>query len=71
MPLPPLLFTVGALYLQIGLAVALVFAFGLVARVEPSAVGASPMFRLMIVPGATLLWPLVLWRSLRALRRTR
>ena len=57
------------LYLEIGGAVALVFAFGVVSRVEPSAAGGSLLFRVLILPGATLLWPLVAVRSVRSLRR--
>ena len=55
-------------YLALGLAIAMLFA-AFVQRVEPSARGGSILFRLLIVPGATLLWPLILVRSLRALRR--
>jgi len=55
-------------YLRIGAGVAIVFAF-LVGRVEPSAKGGSIAFRLSILPGATLLWPLILVRTVRALTR--
>jgi hypothetical protein len=68
MSLPHLLIVAGSLYLGAGTIVALLFAFGLVARVEPTAHGASFLFRLLIVPGAALLWPVVAVRSLRALR---
>ena len=68
MSLPHLLIVAGSVYLGAGTIVALLFAFGVVARVEPSAHGASFMFKLLIVPGATLLWPVVAVRSLRALR---
>ena len=60
---------VGTRYLEVGLGVALVFAL-VVGRVEASARGGSLLFRLLIVPGATLLWPLVLLRSVRALAGT-
>jgi hypothetical protein len=56
-------------YLRIGAGVAIVFAL-IVGRVEPSAKGSSILFRLLIVPGATLLWPLIVVRTLRALRTT-
>jgi hypothetical protein len=55
-------------YLRIGLGVGLLFAV-IVGRVEPTARGGSLLFRLAIVPGAALLWPLVLLRTVRALRR--
>jgi len=59
----------GGAYLAIGLACALCFA-ALVQRLEPSARGASLLFRLMIVPAAALLWPLIATRALRAWRRS-
>jgi hypothetical protein len=71
MTLPQLLVTAGTLYLEVGLAVALVFAGVLVGRVEPSARGGSILFRVVIVPAAALLWPLIVVRSLRVLSRTR
>jgi hypothetical protein len=69
MSVPQLIVMLGAAYLGVGVCVALVFAFGLVSRVVPSAAGGSPLFRLLIVPGSTLLWPLVLARSVQTLRR--
>jgi hypothetical protein len=48
-------------YLAIGAVVALPFAF-LVGRLEPSAHGGSIGFRLLILPGAILLWPLIVAR---------
>jgi hypothetical protein len=55
-------------YLRLGVGVALVFVV-IVGRVEPTARGGSPLFRLLILPGATLLWPLVVVRTIRALMR--
>jgi hypothetical protein len=55
-------------YLRIGAGVALVFAL-IVGRVEPTARGGSPLFRLAILPGAAVLWPLVVVRTVRALLR--
>lgn len=52
-------------YLESGLCVALLFVL-LVGHVEPSARGGSILFRLLIIPGAALLWPWVVLRSLRA-----
>jgi hypothetical protein len=49
----------GEIYLALGALVALAFAaFGIV-RIDPAARGSSIVFRLMVIPGATLLWPLV------------
>jgi hypothetical protein len=53
------------LYLEIGLVVALAFTT-LVGRLDRAAAGAF-WFRPLLVPGATLLWPLVLVRTTRAL----
>jgi len=48
-----------AIYLAAGLVFALVFAFLLVARVSPDARTSAPLqFRLIILPGLILLWPL-------------
>jgi hypothetical protein len=63
-----LLVTAGTWYLALGLVIALLFA-AFVQHIEPSAQGGSLLFRLLIVPGATLLWPVIVVRSLRALRR--
>ncbi|MEM7069343.1 MAG: hypothetical protein AAF478_10715 [Pseudomonadota bacterium] len=49
------------LYLGAGLAVAAVFILFGIERVEPHARG-SLGFRPLLIPGLTLLWPLVLWR---------
>jgi hypothetical protein len=68
MSVPPLIVSFGSLYLEAGALVALLFAFGFVGRVEPSAAGGSALFRLLILPGATLLWPLILVRTVRVLR---
>lgn len=52
---------IAKIYLGVGLIVSAVFAFWGVDRIEPNARGAW-VFRPLIVPGVTLLWPLVLWR---------
>jgi hypothetical protein len=69
MSLPHLILAAGEGYLALGVAFALVFVSWLVQRVEPSANGGSIVFRIMIVPGTTLLWPYVALRCVRALRR--
>lgn len=71
MSIAKLLVTAGTLYLEVGFAVALVFAAYGVSRLEPSARGASLLFRVIIVPGATLLWPVIALRTARALYRMR
>ncbi|MFN3960427.1 MAG: hypothetical protein ACK4NP_10995 [Parvularculaceae bacterium] len=52
--------TAVAIYLAIGLAVAVVFAFAGAGRIDQATRGAGFLFRLLIIPGATLLWPLLL-----------
>ncbi|MEM9278339.1 MAG: hypothetical protein AAGA76_07175 [Pseudomonadota bacterium] len=48
-------------YLGVGLVVAAIFIIFGIERVEPYAKG-SLGFRPLLIPGLTLLWPLVLWR---------
>jgi hypothetical protein len=69
MSLPEQLVSYGSVYLMIGACIALLFVTFGVARVEPSAKGGSLLFRLLIVPGATLLWPLIATRWIRAFMR--
>ena len=59
-----MLVTAGTWYLLLGLVIAILFA-AFVQRLEPNAQGGSMLFRLLIVPGATLLWPLILARVLK------
>lgn len=59
------LILVAKAYLAVGLAFALLFATLLVARLDPAAKGGTVGFRVLIVPGATLFWPLLLGRLLR------
>ena len=49
------------IYAGIGAVVAAVFLLYGVDRVDPSARG-SYLFRILLIPGAIGLWPLVLWR---------
>lgn len=53
-------------HLAAGLAFALAFVTVGVQRVDPAARGAPWGFRLLILPGAVALWPLLLVRWLRA-----
>lgn len=48
-------------YAGIGVFVAALFIFYGIDRIDPGARGAYS-FRPLLVPGAILLWPLVLWR---------
>lgn len=57
------LFIYGAeIYLGLGLAFAIVFAFFGVGRIDPSARAGTLGFRLLIVPASAALWPLLLSR---------
>jgi len=52
-------------YAVIGLVFAIIFAFAGVGRIDESAKGASLAFRLLIIPGAAALWPILLLRWAR------
>ena len=56
---------VAGVYLAIGLAFALLFVTRWVGRVDPSARAGSWGFRLLVIPGSVLLWPLLVSRLLR------
>ena len=56
---------VAGVYLAVGLAFALVFVFRWVGRVDPAARSGTLGFRLLIIPGTVLLWPLLAGRLLR------
>jgi hypothetical protein len=56
--------TVGA-YVATGAFFAVAFAAWGVSRVDPVARGCTPGFRLIILPGATALWPLLAFRWIR------
>jgi hypothetical protein len=64
MPEPLLGAAVGLLasYVALGAAFAVPFVALGVQRVDPAAAGASWGFRLLILPGTVLLWPLLLGR---------
>jgi hypothetical protein len=53
------------LYLGLGLLFAVAFAWRGVQRVDPRARGSRLGFRLLLVPGAAALWPLLAGRWLR------
>lgn len=52
-------------YAAIGLVFAVAFATAGAARLDPNAREASVGFRIVILPGATALWPILLRRWLR------
>jgi len=52
-------------YLAAGLLFALPFAFRLVNRLDAVAAHGTGPFRILVVPGAVLLWPLLLRRLIR------
>jgi hypothetical protein len=54
-----------ASYAAVGLCFAVAFAAVGAARIDSNAHGASLGFRLVVLPGATALWPLLLRRWLR------
>ena len=56
---------VAGVYLAIGLAFALLFVFRWVGRVDPAARGGTLGFRLLIIPGSAVLWPILAGRLLR------
>jgi hypothetical protein len=55
-------------WLGVGLVFAVPFAARWAARLDPAAAGGTTGFRLLIVPGAILLWP---WLTLALVRRRR
>ena len=55
-----------AIYLAIGAVFAPLFAFLGVKRIDPSASPGTLGFRLLIMPGAMLLWPWLLYRWIRS-----
>ena len=52
-------------YAAAGLAFGLAFAAAGAARLDPAARGASFGFRILVIPGAAALWPVLLRRWLR------
>ena len=62
--LPFLLATLG-FYLLIGIGFSVLFVFLGVGRTDRSAVGAGLGFRLVILPGCAVFWPLLAWRWAR------
>ena len=65
MTLPEILVTAAGVHLALGVAFAIPFALKGAATIDPDAAGATWGFRLLLVPGATLLWPLMARRWAR------
>jgi hypothetical protein len=61
-----LVFYAGALYVAVGLVVAVAFVSYGASRALPEPIPLSLGARILIFPGSTLLWPVVLRRWLRA-----
>lgn len=51
---------IAGVYLAIGLVIGLVFALFLTPRIDHSASGASFPFKITVLPGMALLWPILL-----------
>jgi len=60
---------VATLYLEVGVLPALAFVLVGAGRLDPAAAHGSPGFRLAVLPGAVLLWPVVTWKWLAGARR--
>lgn len=56
--------TIGAVYLGAGALWAGILLFAGLERIDPAARGSTTGFRLIVVPGLVVLWPLLLRRSL-------
>jgi len=65
LPLATWIARLGGFYLLLGVVFAVPFAFRWVNRIDPVAARGTLGFRLLIVPGSVLLWPLVISRVLR------
>lgn len=60
-----ILLTIAA-YLAIGVLFALLFVIRGVERIDPAARSTSWVFRMLIIPGAAALWPVILSRWVHA-----
>ncbi len=61
-----LLVLAAAAYLAVGVVFAIVFATRLAGRLDPAAARGTWGFRVLVFPGAALLWPLLMLRLGRA-----
>ena len=58
---------IAGVYLAVGLVFALPFLIRWVRRVDPAAEGGTLGFRILIIPGTVLLWPLLAERLVRGI----
>jgi len=58
-----------AVYLSLGVVFALAFVLLGVEKVDATAHASTPGFRLIIIPGAILLWPVLLRKWLKAVKK--
>jgi hypothetical protein len=65
-----LMVNIALLYAAIGLVFAVVFVIAGVGRIDAAAKGAPFTFRLLIIPGAAALWPMLLMRWVRGRQPT-
>ena len=56
------------IYLATGILFGIVFAFAGASKIDPAAEGGSTGFKLLIIPGCALFWPLLLGRWVRGKR---
>lgn len=63
--LVPVFLVISGIYLGVGLVFALAFAWRGAGRIDPAARNATWGFRLLIIPGAAALWPMLAGRWLR------
>ena len=62
-----LILIVLSLYLCVGAVFGIAFSWGGVDRIDPATHGASAAFRILILPGAIALWPMLALRWRRAM----
>ncbi|MGH7243588.1 MAG: hypothetical protein ACREJD_09250 [Phycisphaerales bacterium] len=55
-----------AAYIAVGASFAIVFVFRGIQRIDPAAEHSGLPFRVILIPGATALWPVLLRRWMRA-----
>lgn len=65
------LWVIVALYCAVGLVFAVIFSWRGAARLDPRVTGSSWPFRIIILPAATALWPLLAWLWVRSRNGTR
>ena len=62
---------VAIIYGLIGAVVALIFVTIGIGRLDSGARGFQPLFRLIVIPGTIVLWPLIVIRMVASLRSTK